>query len=232
MTSERRNDLVVVEHLDHHYDDGTRRRQVLCDVSLRVVPGEIVLITGPSGSGKSTLLTLMGALRAPQAGTVRVLGSELRGATPGELGAVRRGIGFVFQHHGVLPPLTVAENVEMALLLADPPLGRTERRRRAGALLEAVGLGDRAAALPATLSTGERQRVALARALANEPPLLLADEPTASLDARAGRDAVERMHALARARRCAVVVVTHDDRIRDLADRVLCLEDGRLRSAA
>ncbi|MEO6027807.1 MAG: ATP-binding cassette domain-containing protein [Candidatus Binatia bacterium] len=232
MPTERRDDLVVVEHLDHHYDDGTRRRQVLCEVSLRVAPGEIVLITGPSGSGKSTLLTVMGALRAPQAGKVRVLGCDLRGATAGTLGAVRRAIGFVFQHHGLLAPLSVGENVEMALLLADPPLGRAERRRRAGALLEAVGLGERATALPATLSTGERQRVALARALANEPPLLLADEPTASLDARAGRVAVEHMHALARARRCAVVIVTHDDRIRDLADRVLRLEDGRLRSAA
>jgi putative ABC transport system ATP-binding protein len=232
MTAAHQEALVALDGLDHHYDDGRRRRHVLRAVSMRVVPGEVVLVTGPSGSGKSTLLALMGALRAPQAGSVRVLGCELRGSPPRALVAVRRAIGFVLQHHGVLAALTARENVEMPLLLAAPSLPAAERRRRALAMLDAVGLGDRGDARPATLSVGERQRVALARALVHEPALLLADEPTASLDARAGRDAVERMHELARARHCAVVVVTHDERIRDLADRVLRLEDGCLRSAA
>ncbi len=201
---------------------------MLSGVSARVAPGEIVIVTGPSGSGKSTLLTLIGALRAPQRGRIRVLGEELAGASPRTLVRLRRRIGFVFQSHHLLEPLSARENVEMALLLSEPRPAGGERRRRAHEALAAVGLAEHAEALPARLSAGQRQRVALARALATAPELLLADEPTASLDKRAGRDAVELVQRLARERGCAVVLVTHDPRILDIADRLLRLEDGGL----
>ena len=221
-------DPVVIEGLHHAYGEGALRREVLTDVSLSIARGEIVIVTGPSGSGKSTLLSLIGALRAPQRGRIRICGEELAGASAQALVRVRRRIGFVFQSHSLLMPLTARENVEMALLLTDTPLPNLERCRRAIELLAAVGLEDSEARLPAELSEGQRQRVGLARALAVGPDLLLADEPTAALDRQSGREAMELVERLARDRGCAVVVVTHDDRIIDVADRRLRLEDGRL----
>jgi len=221
--------LVEVAHVNHWYGSGEARRQVLCDVSVRIEPGEIVILTGPSGSGKTTLLTLVGALRSAQDGSVRVLDHELRGARARTLTRVRREIGYIFQTHNLIESLSARQNVQMAVQLGGEERGRAQRAR-AAELLDAVGLGDRADAMPAQMSGGQKQRVAIARALARSPRLVLADEPTASLDRRSGRDVVALMQSLAREQGVAVVLVTHDSRILDVADRIVHLEDGVLRS--
>ena len=172
---------VALAGLTYSYGTGELRKPVLRDVALTVDPGEIVLLTGPSGSGKTTLLTLIGALRAMQEGSCRVLGEELAGANERQRVALRRRIGFIFQQHNLLGFLTAQQNVAMSLEL-DPRTGEAERLERATQMLAAVGLGDRGASRPAQLSGGQRQRVAVARALAGEPGLILADEPTAALD--------------------------------------------------
>ncbi|MEB2346103.1 MAG: ATP-binding cassette domain-containing protein [Deltaproteobacteria bacterium] len=220
---------IVVEHLDHAFGEGELRRQVLFDVSARIRKGEIVILTGPSGSGKTTLLTLIGALRSAQAGSLRVLGRELRGAGEHELASVRSRIGYVFQAHNLLESLSALQNVRMSLEL-DRALGDAELAGRAREALDAVGLADRADAHPSRLSGGQRQRVAIARALARRPEIVLADEPTASLDRATGRGVVELLQTLARRDGVTVVLVTHDSRILDVADRILALEDGRLSS--
>ena len=220
---------IAVERLSHWYGEGALRRQVIFDVSAEIRAGEIVILTGPSGSGKTTLLTLIGALRSAQAGSVRVLGHELRGADEAALVAVRQRIGYVFQTHNLLDALTARQNVEMSLQL-EPGLTPSERERRAAEALAAVGLGERAGDHPSRLSGGQRQRVAIARALARRPDIVLADEPTASLDRDTGRSVVELLQRLARKDGVTVVLVTHDSRILDVADRILALEDGRLSS--
>jgi len=220
---------VLLEQVNHYYGGGALRRQILHDVSVSIRSGEIVIVTGPSGSGKTTLLTLIGALRSAQEGSVRVLGAELRGAPSRRLESVRRQIGYIFQAHNLLDALTASQNVQMALLL-DPATSRAEARRRAEAMLDAVGIGARAQQYPAQLSGGQRQRVAIARALAGRPRLILADEPTASLDKQSGREVVDLMHDLAKKEDVTVLLVTHDNRILDIADRIVHLEDGRLSS--
>jgi putative ABC transport system ATP-binding protein len=219
--------VIVAEAVSHFYGRGDLRRQILHEVSLAIAPGEIVILTGPSGSGKTTLLTLMGALRSCQEGSLRILGQELRGAPNRRLVALRRSIGFVFQAHNLIASLSARQNVEMSLAL-DGALGAGERTARAREALAAVGLADRAEQLPETLSGGQKQRVAIARALASRPRLMLADEPTASLDKQSGRQVVDLIHALSRQQSCAVLLVTHDNRILDIADRLVHLEDGRL----
>jgi len=218
---------VVVERLDHHYGKGALRRQILFDVSATIPPGEIIIVTGPSGSGKTTLLTLIGALRAAQSGSVRVLGQELNGANAGTLERVRRRIGFIFQQHNLLAALTATENVELGLR-ATGRFPRGELRRRARSMLEAVGLGAHVDKRAHELSGGQRQRVAIARALVGDPAIVLADEPTASLDRVSGREVVDRMQALAKEQGATILLVTHDNRILDVADRILHLEDGRI----
>jgi putative ABC transport system ATP-binding protein len=218
---------VVVESLDHHYGTGALRRQILFDVSATIPAGEIIIVTGPSGSGKTTLLTLVGALRAAQSGSVRVLGQELKGARDGTLEQVRRRIGFIFQQHNLLGALTATENVELGLR-ATGSFARSELRRRARAMLEAVGLEAHADKRPHQLSGGQRQRVAIARALVGDPAIVLADEPTASLDKASGREVVDRMQSLAREQGATILIVTHDNRILDVADRIVHLEDGRI----
>ena len=218
--------LVVVDRVSHHFGSGALRKQILYDVSVVVDPGEIVILTGPSGSGKTTLLTLIGALRLAQSGSVRVLGHELRGASEAQLVRVRRQIGYIFQLHNLLDALTARQNVEMAL---------RGGHRGAGAAIEmlaSVGLSEHVGKFPDQLSGGQKQRVAIARALAGRPRIILADEPTASLDRRSGRDVVDRLHDLARRDGCAVVLVTHDNRILDIADRIIHLEEGRISSFA
>ncbi len=204
------------------------RRQVLFDVALEVEAGEIVLLTGPSGSGKTTLLTLIGGLRAAQGGSLRVLNRELVGATALELTLARREHGYIFQAHNLHRSLTATQNVRMALEMRGT-LSAAEMERRSRRILESVGLGDHLEMKPAELSGGQKQRVAVARALVGEPPLLLADEPTAALDSRSGREVVTLMQRLAREHGCTILLVTHDSRILDIADRTLSLEDGRLR---
>jgi len=215
--------------LSHFYGSGELRKQVLCEVEVSVRRGEIVIVTGPSGSGKSTLLTLIGALRSAQEGSLSVLGQELRDAKPAALEAVRRQIGYVFQHHNLIDALTAQQNVEMALYL-HPWRSRKLVRERAREMLEAVGLGDRTEHSPSQLSGGQRPRVAIARALVSRPRIILADEPTASLDKKSGRDVVDRIQALAREQGVTVLLVTHDNRILDIADRIVHLEDGRISS--
>ena len=218
---------LVVRDLQHWFGSGANRRQVLDGVCLTIRPGEVVLLTGPSGCGKTTLLTLVGALRQVMAGSVQLFGQELHGAARRERQLLRRQIGMIFQGHNLLRCLTAEQNVQMgADLLND--LSYRGRRDRARQWLRAVGLGEHLAKLPHDLSGGQKQRVAIARALAAEPQLLLADEPTAALDSRTGREVVELLQGLAREQGCAVLMVTHDPRILDVADRLLRMEDGRL----
>jgi putative ABC transport system ATP-binding protein len=218
---------IAVEALDHHYGAGALRKQILFDVTTAIPAGEIVIVTGPSGSGKTTLLTLVSALRSAQAGSVRVLGEELRGASARTLERVRRRIGFVFQQHNLLEALTARENVELGLRVT----GRyspAERRRHAADRLAEVGLAAHLDRKPGELTGGQRQRVAIARALAAAPAIVMADEPTASLDKQSGREVVDRMRALSKEHGTTILLVTHDNRILDVADRIVYLEDGRL----
>ena len=221
---------VELRGVGYAYGTGELARPVLRDVDLTVGPGEIVLLTGPSGSGKTTLLTLIGALRAVQTGTAAVLGQQLAGASEAQRVALRRRIGFIFQQHNLLGFLTARQNVAMALEL-DGATREAERLARAGDMLEAVGVGDRADALPANLSGGQRQRVAVARALAGKPGLVLADEPTAALDKRSGGEVARLLRDLAKRRGVPILMVTHDPRILDIADRVVAMEDGRITAA-
>jgi putative ABC transport system ATP-binding protein len=218
---------IAIEDLSHWYGSGSTRRQVLQGVNLQVAPGEVVLLTGPSGCGKTTLLTLVGALRQVQQGSVVVLGQPLDGAGRGSRQRLRRSIGMIFQGHNLLRCLSAEQNVQMGADLL-PGLGYRARRDQAREWLRAVGLGDQLHKLPHDLSGGQKQRVAIARALAARPRLLLADEPTAALDSRTGREVVELLQRLAREQECAVLMVTHDPRILDIADRLVRMEDGRL----
>ena len=218
---------ISVSGLNHVFGKGSLAKQILFDISTEIPTGEIVIVTGPSGSGKTTLLTLVGALRSTQSGSVRVLGKELRDAKAATLEQVRRQIGFIFQHHNLLNALTAAQNVDLGLRVGSA-VGGVERQRRTRDMLIAVGLADHMDKKPEQLSGGQRQRVAIARALAAEPSILLADEPTASLDSQSGREVVDRMQALARQKGTTILLVTHDNRILDIADRVIHLEDGRL----
>jgi len=220
---------IQIESVNHAFGDGAVRKQILFDICAEIRAGEIVIVTGPSGSGKTTLLTLIGALRSVQNGSVRILGEELRGAAARVVGRVRKQIGYIFQAHNLLSALTAVQNVQMPLYL-QPALSRREVRSRATAMLEAVGLGEHLQHLPGQLSGGQKQRVAIARALVGRPRIILADEPTASLDKQSGRDVVTLMHDLAKQQGVTVLLVTHDNRILDVADRIIHLEDGRLSS--
>lgn len=219
--------VVSVRHLNHAFGRGELRKPVLFDVDLDIFPGEIVILTGPSGSGKTTLLTLIAGLRSLQSGSVKVLGQELYGASKQQLVQIRSQIGFIFQAHNLLACLTAQQNVGMTLRLHDEiPL--EERIAQSVAILEAVGMGDRVDYYPDNLSGGQKQRIAIARALVSQPRLLLADEPTAALDSKSGRDVVEIMQQLAKEQDCTILLVTHDNRILDIADRIVHMEDGRL----
>jgi len=217
---------VRVRNLDHHFGEAVLAKQVLFDIALDVLPGEITIMTGPSGSGKTTLMTLIGALRAAQSGSVVVLGRELRGLDQAALVETRRNIGFIFQHHGLFESLTAYQNVRMALELHG--IAEAEMRGRAEAMMERLGLERRLDYKPKALSGGQKQRVAVARALVAAPRLVLADEPTAALDQESGRRVVEVMQQLAREQGTAVIIVTHDNRILDAADRIVSLVDGRM----
>ncbi len=184
-------------------------------------------MTGPSGSGKTTLLTLIGGLRSVQSGSVKILGQELYGASKNELVRVRNNIGFIFQSHNLLSCLTAEQNVRMSLRLHQD-ISFEQRNAMTSDILEAVGLEDRVNFYPDSLSGGQQQRVAIARALVSQPQLVLADEPTAALDSKSGRNVVEIMQQLAKERGCTILLVTHDNRILDIADRIIHMEDGRL----
>ena len=204
---------IAIEGLEHHFGSGAMRKRVLCNIHLQVQPGESVLLTGPSGSGTTTLLTLIGALRH------------------GELTLARREHGYIFQAHNLHRSLTARQNVGMALEVQGD-LDPHEIDRRSCAMLAEVGLAEQLNSFPDQLSGGQKQRVAVARALVHRPPLVLADEPTAALDSQSGRDVVSQMQRLARDQRCTILLVTHDNRILDIADRILDMEDGQLQEAS
>jgi putative ABC transport system ATP-binding protein len=212
--------------LSHWYGSGEMRRQVLFDLDLVVLRGEVVFLMGPSGCGKTTVLTLVGGLRSVQQGKVRVAGRELLGADETGLIANRRNCGFIFQSHNLHRSLTALENVRMGLEAQGRlPADADERCRQ---MLAVVGLEDHAAKRQDQLSGGQRQRVAIARALVSEAVLILADEPTAALDRQTGHEVVALMRRVARERGSTVLMVTHDNRVFDLADRILEMEDGRI----
>lgn len=209
------------------FGEGSTRVAAVDGVDLQVAPGEVVLIMGPSGSGKTTLLSLAGCLLKPSQGQVLLNGEDVTGYSEGNLPAIRlKNIGFVFQSFNLLSSLTALENVETPLRLAGK--GAKEAKTAAVAQLNELGLGERLHFLPSKLSGGEKQRVAIARALANDPALILADEPTANLDSRSGQLVVKLLTDLAKKQGKSVVIVSHDTRIQGIADRVLWLEDGRL----
>jgi ABC-type lipoprotein export system ATPase subunit len=214
---------VVVEHVSKSFEGGSIR--ALADVSLAVAPGEFVALTGPSGCGKSTLLNLVGALDRPDGGTITVGGQRLdRLESESDYRAAT--VGFVFQFHNLIATLNALENVQVPML--GRRRGRHEREKRAAFLLSEVGLSDRAGSYPPTLSGGERQRVAIARALANEPLLLLADEPTGALDSATGAAIVELLERLRGQFGTTILLVTNDPDVAEAADRTLALRDGKL----
>jgi putative ABC transport system ATP-binding protein len=209
------------------YAEGSVRVSALESADLDVCSGEVLLLMGPSGSGKTTLLSIMGCILRPTSGSVQVAGIETATMSERELPAVRlRHIGFVFQAFNLFPTLTVGENVEVALDLKG--IRGPRARKQARELLAEVGLSEKFNTLPADLSGGQKQRVALARALAGDPEVLLADEPTAALDSHTGRTVMQLMCDLAHIRGRAVAIVTHDNRILDMGDRIVHIEDGRI----
>lgn len=221
--------IIHIQNLNHFYGEKELRKQVLFDIKLTVLSGEIIILTGPSGSGKTTLLSLIGGLRSIQSGQLTTTGKSLNGASQSKLIQIRRHIGYIFQGHNLLPFMTARQNVQMSVEL-ERKIPPQTARNRAERMLAAVGLGDRLNYYPQKLSGGQQQRVAIARALVHEPQLILADEPTAALDKQTGRDVVELMQKLAKDNGAAIVMVTHDHRILDIADRILDMEDGRLQS--
>ena len=221
---------VSINNLSHFYGKNENKKQVLNDVNLNIDKGELVLLKGPSGCGKTTLLTLIGALRTCQSGDLTVLNNQLNGASRKTRQILRRSIGMIFQGHNLLRCLTAEQNVQMG---ADLIKGLTylQRREIARNWLSAVGLEEHHRKLPNDLSGGQKQRVAIARALSAKPKLLLADEPTSALDSVTGREIVTLLRKLAKEQNCSVLMVTHDPRISDMADRILNMEDGKIYSA-
>jgi putative ABC transport system ATP-binding protein len=219
--------VVNIHNLDHFFGTGSLKKQILFQINLTLREGEVVILKGPSGSGKTTLLTLMGGLRSAQSGSLKVFGQELVNAPKKRLIKTRRYIGYIFQAHNLLECLTARQNVQMSVELHDN-IGAKEAKERAIAMLEAVGLADHIDYHPHNLSGGQKQRVAIARALVSHPRMILADEPTAALDSKSGHDVVELMQKLAREQGSTILIVTHDNRILDVADRIIELEDGRL----
>ncbi len=221
--------LIEIQNVNHYFGSGRLRKQILFEVTTNIEPGEVVIMTGPSGSGKTTLLTLIGALRSTQEGSMKVLGQELQNGSKNAMVELRRNIGYIFQAHNLLNSLTARQNVMMALEL-HPDIPKSKARQMADDMLASVGLDEWVNHYPNELSGGQKQRVAIARALVSSPKLVLADEPTAALDKKSGRDVVEIMNNLAKQRGSAILLVTHDNRILDIADRIIHMEDGRLSS--
>lgn len=218
---------ILAKGVEMAYQSGQQRYQVLQGIDLKIPSGEIQLLMGPSGSGKTTLLSILAGLLTPTAGQVYLLGEEITRMSRAKLARFRRqNIGFIFQNFNLFPALTAAENIEVVLNIKG--IQGTKARYQAQALLEQVGLGLKANQRPSDLSGGQKQRVAIARALAGSPPLIMADEPTAALDSHSGHTVIELLRRLAKEGGCTVLMVTHDPRILDVADRVTYLEDGVL----
>lgn len=216
---------IKIQNLNHSFSEGSIKKPVLIDINLEIHAGEIIILTGPSGSGKTTLLTLIGALRSMQEGSMKIFDRELNGASSQQLVTARSRIGFIFQAHNLLKSLTAWENVTMPLKL-QPQI--ENRQALALEILATLGLADRTHYYPDNLSGGQKQRVAIARALVSKPQLILADEPTAALDSKSGREVVTLMQGLAKQQACTILMVTHDNRILDVADRIIQMEEGCL----
>jgi len=220
--------ILKAEHLVKTFGKGRTAVRAVDDVSLTIERGELVVIMGPSGSGKTTLVSMLGALLSPDSGRVMIEGVDITELDEAELADLRaRKIGFIFQSFNLLEALSAEENIRFPGHLA--PGGVAAARSRTDALLEQLSLSPRREAYPNTLSGGEKQRVAIARALINQPQLIIADEPTGNLDSQSGQEVMMILHDVARDQKCSVVLVTHDPRVEDMADRMLWLEDGALR---
>ena len=218
---------ITVRNLNKTYEEGTAGTLALRSVDLDVHAGELLLLMGPSGSGKTTLLSIMGCILTATSGSVRIGGREVVGLREKELPAIRlQHIGFVFQGFNLFPTLTAGENVELMLDLKR--VSGSKAKARAKELMEQVGLANKYNTFPADLSGGQKQRIAIARALAGDPQIILADEPTAALDSHTGRNVMEMMSELAHQRGRAVVIVTHDSRVLNFADRIVKIEDGAI----
>lgn len=221
------NAAIEVHQLTKSYGEGAAAVHALDRVDLDVLRGEVLMLMGPSGSGKTTLLSVMGGILRATSGSVKICGREITTLTESELPRVRlENIGFIFQGFNLFPTLTVRENVELALDLKG--IRGRRARERAEELLAQVGLEDKLHSFPADLSGGQKQRVAIARALSGEPEILLADEPTAALDSTSGRVVMDLLRRMAHDRRRAVVIVTHDNRVLEYADRIVHIEDGKI----
>jgi len=219
--------VISLDQVNHWFGTGEERKHALKDITLDIYPGQIVICTGPSGSGKTTLLTMLGGLRSCQEGSLKILGQELNGASKEQLAELRLNVGFIFQAHNLMMFLNARRNVRLSLELHDRFYDQ-DIDHLATEMLEKVGLADRVNYMPANLSGGQRQRVAIARALVSQPKILLGDEPTAALDKESGRTVVELMQQLAREQKTTIIMVTHDNKILDVADRIIIVEDGRL----
>ncbi len=218
---------ISVRDVSKVYGDGPTAFRALDRVNLDVERGKVTLLMGPSGSGKTTLVSIMGCILRPTSGSVRILGEETAHLSEKELPSVRlNSIGFVFQGFNLFPTLTAGENVELALDLKN--VRGAGARQRAMNYLQQMEMGDKYDSFPADLSGGQKQRVAIARAIAGDPQVILADEPTAALDSQSGRNVMEMLSRLAHRQDRAVVVVTHDNRVLEFADRVVRIEDGRI----
>jgi len=213
--------------LNHWFGAGEACKQALFDIDLRIKRGSFIVMVGPSGSGKTTLLTLLGCLREIEDGSVLLLGQELRHATTAQNVRLRRRLGFIFQAHNLHESLTARQNVLMGLQVKGR-LNREVSDKAAAHVLTLLGLANRLDYLPANLSGGQKQRVAIGRALVGNPDVVLADEPTAALDWETAASVVDLLKHLGQARGTTTMMVTHDNRILDRADRILTLEDGRL----
>ena len=229
MIQEAKNDPVIeIEGLNHYFGKGDARTQALFENKLKVGRGEIVIMTGPSGSGKTTLLTLIGTLRTVQEGSLKVLGEELNGMSVNGINQLRKQIGFIFQAHNLFGSLTAYQNVKMATELVG--MGASEVKPKIESMLTRLGLGERIHYKPKSLSGGQKQRVAIARGLIHQPRIILADEPTAALDEKSGREAVTLFREMADRDGCTVLIVTHDNRILDVADRIINMVAGHIKN--
>ena len=219
--------VLAVENVTKVFEEGRQRVEVLKGITMDVAAGEVVALEGPSGSGKTTLLSIMGCILTPTSGELSVAGAPVHRSDEGALREVRRrSIGFVFQQYNLFPALSALENVEYSLNVRG--VGGRKAHEEAKRVLDLVGLGDRRAFLPRDLSGGQKQRVAIARALAGSPPVLLADEPTANLDTATGAQVLDLFRDLAKGERKGLLIVTHDPKVRRIADRVVGIRDGRL----
>jgi putative ABC transport system ATP-binding protein len=222
------SETIKIANLNYYFGRSHLRKQVLFDISLTVQPGEIIILTGPSGSGKTTLISLIGALRSTDEGSLQILGQELVGRNETQLMFIRQQIGFIFQHHNLFASLTALQNVCMALELHDLPMQKVKSLSLE--ILEKIGLGHRINYKPEALSGGQKQRVAIARALVGKPQIILADEPTASLDKKSTDNVISLMRDIVKNEHKSLLMVTHDSRIFGVADRIIKMTDGCISS--